>query len=72
MLGGEVVQFGAILGDVVELPRLAPEADDLPVAVAQPAILGKQKMDRWPRPRLAARAVTRMSVGFKVVLSSLK
>lgn len=42
---GEVVLFGSILGDVVELPGAGLETYDFPVAVAEAAIILEMEED---------------------------
>ena len=43
--GSKVVEFCAVLGDIVEFPLLPLEADNFPVAVTQSIVGGKLKVD---------------------------
>jgi hypothetical protein len=40
------VNFGAVLGEVVKLPRLALETDELPIAVTETTVAGEEEMNR--------------------------
>lgn len=54
-LSGEVAQFGAIFRQIVKFPRVTPEADQFPIAIAQAAIITGKELNRGtPRQRFTA------------------